>query len=238
MDFLSAVNRILRINGILRGDTDALTSFSNTNHNSTSQLAQIAVQDEIAEQTSRGLLPYNHNTTGTLTMVTNQRSYSLPTNFIQMYGEPPFFYDTTNNYAIFEYAGGENQLRNDVIDYRTQYGSPVNFYFELGTTQKVSFFQVPNSSIAGRVYSYDYSASANVLAEGDTIPVTTTDQAYTFCAMAERRFKFLFEGKVDMPIDQDPVYREARARLYALIKGKQPSTQYGAVYTSGMNTFL
>lgn len=233
MQFLDAVNRLLRIEGIIRGDTDVLTAFTNTNHNSTSQVAQIAIQSEIAEASSRGLLPYQHTINSTLTMVTNQRSYPLPANFIQLWGSPPFFLDLTRNYQIVEYSGGENHLRNDIINYRTQYGSPNYFYFELGTTQEVSFFQVPNVSINGTVYNYDYSASVNVLNPGDTIPFPTIDQQYSFCDMAARRFKFLFEGKVDMPIDQDPVYREARARLYALIKGKQPSNRYGSVYRSG-----
>ncbi len=233
MQFIDCVNRLLRIEGIIRGDTDTLASFSDTAHNSTSNIAQIAVQGEIAEASSRGLLPYQHTVNDTLTMVLNQRSYALPTNFIQMWGDPPFFLDGTRNYQIIEYAGGENQLRNDIINYRSQYGSPNYFYFELGTTQQVSFFQVPDSSVAGTVYNYDYSASVNVLNAGDTIPFPTVDQQYSFCDMAARRFKFLFEGKVDMPIDQDPVYREARARLYALIKGKQPSTHYGSVYRSG-----
>ena len=220
--------------GIIRGDTDLLVNFTDTSHNSTSNLAQIAIQSEIAEQTSRGLLPYQHTTSGTLTMITNQRSYSLPTNFIQLWGEPPFFLDLTQNYQIIEYAGGENQLRNDIINYRTQYGAPFNFYFELGTTQSISFYPVPDSSVNGRVYDYDYSASVNVSNQSDTIPLSTIDQQYSFCDMASRRFKFLFEGKVDMPIDQDPVYREARARLYALIKGKQASTRYGSMYISSV----
>lgn len=233
MTFLEMVNRMLRQNGIIRGDTDPLTSFSDTNHASTSQIAQIAVQSEISELSSRGLLPYQHTIQATLTMVAGQRSYSLPAAFIQLWGDPPFFLDLTQNYRIFEYPGGEDQLRNDVITYRTQAGAPLWFYFELGQTQKVSFFPVPDSSVAGRTPYYDYEASVNVLLSSDTIPLPTVDQQYAFCDMVVRRFKLLFEGKIDTPVDTDPIYREARARLYALIKGKQPSGKYGAVYVGG-----
>ena len=232
MNFLESVNRILRINGLIRGDTDPLTSFAAINHNSTSQLAQISVQAEITEQASKGLLPYQHTIQSQLVMALNTRSYSFPVNFIQLWGEPPFFYDTVGNYQIYEYPGGENELRNNITSYRTDVGTPLSFYFELGPIQKVAFYPVPDVNAVGRVLTYDYSASVNVLIEGDVLPFTTLDQAYAFCAMAERRFKFLFEGKVDMPIDQDPVYREARAALYSLIKGKQPATRYGSVYRS------
>jgi len=230
MTFIDLVNRMLRQNGIIRGDTDVLTTFSDTSHNSTSQIAQIAVQSEISELSSRGLLPYQHTIQAALTMATSTRSYSLPDAFIQMWGDPPFFLDTTQNYRIFEYPGGEDQLRNDILTYRTQAGAPIWFYFELGTTQKVSFFPVPDATINGRVLNYDYEASVNVILSSDTIPLPTVDQQYAFCDMVCRRFKLLFEGKIDTPVDTDPIYREARARLYALIKGKQPSGSYGSVY--------
>ena len=89
--------------------------------------------------------------------------------------------------------------------------------------------------VNGRALTFDYSASVNVSASTDTIPLPTTDQQYAFTNMAARRFKFLFEGKVDQPVDSDPVYKESRATLLALIKGKQPSTMYGSVYRSQFN---
>lgn len=234
MTFLELVNRMLRQNGLIRGDTDTLTSFSDTNHNSTSQIAQIAVQSEISELSSRGLLPYQHTIQASIALATSTRSYSLPAAFIQLWGDPPFFLDTTQNYRVFEYPGGENQLRNDVTTYRTQAGAPIWWYQELGQSQKISFFPVPDASVNGRSLSYDYEASVNVLLSSDTVPLPTVDQQYAFCDMAVRRFKLLFEGKIDTPVDSDPIYREARARLYALIKGKQAAQRYGAVYVGSV----
>lgn len=230
MTFLELVNRMLRENGLIRGDTDVLTSFSDTNHNSTSQIAQIAVQNEIAELSARGLLPYQHTIQASLTLATGTRSYSLPAAFIQLWGDPPFFLDSTQNYRVFEYPGGENQLRNDAITYRTMAGAPNYWYQELGQTQKVSFFPVPDASVNGRSLVYDYEASVNVALSSDTIPLPTIDQQYAFGTMACRRFKLLFEGKIDTPVDADPIYRGARATLFSLIKGKQPAQRYGSVY--------
>ncbi len=236
MNFLSCVNRILQLNGLIRGDTDLLTAFTDTNHASTSAIAQIAVQTEITELSSKGELPYLHKTTGSITLATGTRTYALATDFIRLYGKDPFFYDATQNTQIFEYVGGEQQLRQDILTYRTDRGAPLYFYFELATTQEASFYPVADSSVNGRALAYDYEGAGNVLASTDIIPLATTDQAYAFTEMASRRFKFLFEGKVDIPMDSDPVYREARARLFALLKWKQAPRKYGRNYVSGYPT--
>lgn len=234
MTFLEAVNRMLKINGFIRGDTDTLSAFTDTNHASTSAIAQIAVQNEITELSSKGLLPYQHQTDGAITLASGTRTYNLESDFVQLWGDDPFFYDATANTQIRQYPGGEDALRASIYTYRTQSGYPMWFYFELGTGQQVSFYPVPGAAEAGRALVYDYSASVNVSAASDTIPFATIDQQYAFVEMAARRFKYLFEGKVHVPMDTDPVYREARSRLFALLKWKQPARRYGRAYVSGM----
>lgn len=236
MDFVGCVNRILQLNGLIRGDTDTLNDFTDTQHASTSSIAQIAVQNEITELSSRGRLPYQHKTTGSVMLAAGTRTYDLESDFVQLWGSDPFFYDATQNTQVFEYPGGEEQLRQDVLTYRTDSGTPMHFYFELGTTQQVSFFQVPDASVDGRELSYDYSGSVNVSSASDALPFATIDQQYAFAEMAGRRFKFLYEGKVDIAMDSDPVYREARSRLFALLKWKQPQRRYGRTYISGEAT--
>lgn len=233
MSFLDCVNRILRLNGLIRGDTDVLTSFADTTHNSSSNIAQIAVQDEIAELAGRGLLPYQHKEQQALTLLTGTRAYTFPNDFVQLWGEPCFFYDASQNNQINEYPGGENQLRIDIQTYRTDPGYPFWFYFLTGTTRQVAFYPVPDASVNGKVLTYDYSADVNVLASTDPIPLTTTDQQYAFSDMAARRFKFIYEGKIDLPVDSDSVYREARSRLFNLLRAKPASTRYGKVYIPG-----
>lgn len=233
MQFIDCVNRILRINGMIRGDTDPLTTFSDTSHNSSSQIAQIAVQQEITELASRGKFPYQHKITGSLTMVSGTRTYALPADFIQLWGKVAFFYDSNAQFTILMFPGGEDQLRTDILTYRTDQGYPLWFYFELGTTQQVSFYPVPDANNNGLALTFDYSAAVNVLNSTDLIPLATTDQQYAFTDMAARRFKFLYEGKVDIPIGQDEVYKEARSRLFSLLGWKQPSTRYGKIYVGG-----
>lgn len=233
MNFIGCVNRILREQGIIRGDTDALSTFSDTNHNSTSQIAQLAIQNELTELMSRGVLPYAFKLSGSITLVATQRSYSLPSDFTQFYGDDPYIYDSTSNYQIHQYPGGEQQLRKEIYTYRTDPGYPMFWYFEEGTVQKVSFYCVPDSARANLNLTFDYMGSVNVVNSTDTIPLTTDDQTYAFTTMAGRRFKWIYEGKPQQPIDEDPVYREAQARLFRLIKGKQLPRRYGNMYLSG-----
>ena len=235
MQFIDCVNRILRLNGLIRGDTDILSTFSDTAHNSSSSLAQIAIQDEISELSAKGLLPYQRTYGATLTMVANQRTYSLPSNFIQIWGEQPYFYDAVAIFQVPQYPGNEARLRTDILTYQIDLGYPLWWYWVEGTTQKVGFYPTPDTQRNGLVLTYDYECSVNVANSTDTIPIVTTDQQYAFTMMASRRFKFIYEGKIDVPVDTDPVYREARARLFALMKGKQPSKRYGNAYVSGQD---
>src|SRR5687768_9430744 len=86
--FLDAVNRVLAANGILRGDTDEVTGFSDLQHGATVRLARIAIQDELNELMSDTLLPSERDTTGSITTEAGTRSYSLANNFIRFDGTP------------------------------------------------------------------------------------------------------------------------------------------------------
>ena len=102
--FLDAVNRILRTNGIIRGDDDEVTTFNDVQHNATLNLAKIAVQDELVEFVSDRLVPLEQ-TTGTMDVSSGVRTYTLASDFVQFYGHP-LFYDATNNRQLYEYPGG------------------------------------------------------------------------------------------------------------------------------------
>lgn len=229
LTFLDTVNRILRIQGFIRGDTDVLTSFSDTTHNATSSLAQIAVQSEISTLMTTAALAYER-ATGTITCVTNTRAYALQSNFIRFYGDPAFIYDTTQNYQIFEYPGGEDALRNQILTYMTDKGSGNWFYFEQATAKTVAFYPVPDASVNGRILTYQYEKSVTPVIAGDLMPFQNNDEAYAFCECAARRFKYIYEGKNDTPVDRDPVYVAALSKLNALMTGKNPSRSYGRAY--------
>src|SRR5258708_38907795 len=100
----------MRIEGILRGDTDAVTTFSDLQHGATINLAQIAIPDELNELTSDILLPYEKKTTGSVVTVAATRSYALAADFVRFYGRA-MLYDSVNNFEMFEFPGGEDNLK-------------------------------------------------------------------------------------------------------------------------------
>lgn len=233
MTFLEAVVRIMRLNGHIRGDTDAPASFSDTAHNSTMQIAQIAVQDELTNLSADRSIPYEKASTS-IGLTTSTRLYTLPSDFIGFYGVP-HFYDSTDNRQIFEYPGGLEALQLMDYKYASVDGTPISWYFEPGQTKKVGFYQVPNSTYNGRSLTYDYETSILVSLSSDTMPFHNTEENNSFCLMAGRRFKFLFEDvkntqDIQRVLDNDGTYNNAKGTLLRLISGKNPSKRYAPMY--------
>jgi hypothetical protein len=231
--FLEAVVRIMRLNGHIRGDTDAPASFNDTAHNATMQVAQIAIQDELSNLAADKCIPYEKASTS-VGLTTGTRLYSLPGDFIGFYGTP-HFYDATDNRMIFEYPGGLERLQIMDPKYDTDTGTPLNWYFEPGSTKKVGFYQIPNSTFNGRSLTYHYETDILVSASSDTMPLHNNAENYAFCAMAGRRFKYLFEDVKDKQdiqqiLDMDLSYRTARGTLLRLVSGKNPPGRWSSVF--------
>jgi hypothetical protein len=225
VNFIGGVNRILRSNGIIKGDDDVLTTFSDLQHNATSQLAQIAIQSELNDLISDNLIPYER-AQGSITTVTGTRAYALAADFVRLYGDPPFLYNAVQNRAVYEFAGGENALRNQIWQYRTQSGSVINWYLEQGTSKQIALYQVPDANNAGQIWAYDYEKDVSVTNSTDTLPFQTESEAQAFCDAAGRRFKYLFEDSSEAKIANDLVYMSSRSRLFNLMRGKTPTASY------------
>lgn len=228
MTFLEAVNRLLRINTIIKGDDDTITTFSDTQHAADISLAQIAIQDELTEIISERLIPYEHDT-ATISLVASQRSYTLDSGFIRFFGLPSF-YDSTSNIRIYEYKGGEKALMNHDMMYKTVEGSPMWFYWDNTSTKKVAFYNVPSSAYDARSLSYDFEQSVMVTNTTDTIPFHNNEENYAFVSMASQRFKFMIEKKEMGELMRNSTYANAKTRLYNLLRWKDPSGSYGKKY--------
>ena len=231
MNFLAGVNRVLQSTGWLRGDTDPVTSFTDLQHGSTVSNAQIAIQDELNELISDTLLPYEKTTTGSITTTAStpsslNRSYSLPSDFIRFYGTA-MLYESTSNLELFEYPGGEDKLRRDIFNYRSNIGNPYCWYFELGQTKKISFFNVPQEA---KTYTFDYEASVAVVNTTDTLPFITEAEAQAFIRLASRRFQLITNGEDIGKLPSDPERMAAKATLAALIAGKNPPRGWAPRY--------
>ena len=227
--FLDGVNRLLRIATIIRGDDDAITTFSDTQHSADIQLAQIAIQSEIAEIVSDQLLDYE-KTSGTLTLTTGTRAYALASNFVRFYGKHPSFYDSTENRKIYAYPGGDDKLRDYDYQYKTTTGTPFYWYWENTTTKQVAFYNVPDSNYNNRSLTYDYEKSVLVSDSSDTLPFHNNEEYYTFIDMAHRRFEFMRNRTPAGDLLRDPTYSNASSRLANLIRPTNPKSNYGKRY--------
>ena len=229
--FLDGVNRLLRINSVIRGDDDAITTFSDTQHSSDIQLAQIAITDEISELVSDRLISYEKTTT-TISLATSTRTYALASDFIRFFGTHPSFYDSTDNVRIYEWKGGEDNLMNIDYKYKTNEGAPSWWYWHETTTKQVAFYNVPNSTYNTRSLSYEYEKSVTVTNSTDTLPFITTEEYHAFVSCAARRFESYKFKNTDLKIDllEDSTYNNAKARLYNLMKPTNPAKYYGHSY--------
>ena len=236
MTLLECINRMLRTNAIIRGDTDTVSTFTDVNHNASLNLAIIAAQNELTRLIARRLIPKERSTSGSITLATNTRTYDLATDFIRFYGLP-HFYNVTANRQIYEYTGGLKKLQIEIYNYATQYGAPNWWYWEPvdSTYKKVGFFLVPSSVENGEVWTYDYEASVMVTLAGDNLPFHNDEESFTFTEMAARRFKFMWEdvknvSDVEAILDKDTSYRTATSTLYGLLKGQDALKVYGTAY--------
>ncbi len=224
--FIDGVNRLLRINTIIRGDDDDITTFSDTQHSSDISLAQIAIQSELTEIISDRLIPYE-KTNSTISLVATTRTYALQTNFIRFFGSVPSFYDSTQNVRYYEYQGGEDRLMNFDYAYKTTPGAPYNWYWDNTTVKQVALYPVPTAS---GTWAYEYEKSVMVTNSSDTIPFHNVEEFYTFIDMAARRFRFLITKQPVGELTKDATYTNAKARLYALLSPTNPNMRYGSKY--------
>jgi len=179
MDFLGAVNRILVNAYILKGDDEPITSFADNQHVGTLRVARQAVETELNSLLSFFSLDYERSQMiGSITTVVGQRTYALPANFVQFWGDHPYLTLTTDNaQRLYEFKGGENRLRQLHHDYKTNQGKENWWYWAQDTTKKIGLFQIPN---AIRTYEFDYEKDATVSNSTDPLPFQTEAESQAF----------------------------------------------------------
>lgn len=238
MTFLEGVNRLLRISTVISGDDDDLDSFSESQHTASLEIAKIAIQATLSELVSMRLIPYEE-VDGTITYVQDQRKYDLPADFIRFKGRAFMLEldsnDESANRTVQFYRGGEEALRQEILNYRNAAGTPHWFYTVNGTTKQVGFYPVPDSEAAGTKVRFAYEKSVTVTSAGDDLPFVDDQQAWAFIDMAQRRFEMMYSrGSTDPDLlsnlQGDPIYNSARATLIELLRFTTPAHRYGYEY--------
>lgn len=226
MTFIDGVNRLLRASGILRGDDDDLTTFSDLQHNAAMNLAIVAIQSELSDLIADRLIPYE-KASSSITTVSGTRAYSLAANFVRFYGQNPFLYDATNNVVICEYPGGVDRLRHNIYNYKTQSGTPSNWYFEDTTSKQVALYPVPDKAVQ---WDYDYEKDITLSASTDVLPFHSDTEGRAFIDMTLSRYKMLLTRAPLSGLSKDPDRAEARSRLLNLMRPTDARRYYGSRY--------
>ena len=187
----------------------------------------IAIQDELTTLTAQEFIDLEY-ASSTLTTSNGARVYSMPSDFVR-FADYPFFYRGSTNYLIYEYPGGRQRLRREIPNYQSQAGQPNWWYWERAASKKVAFYQVPDGAYT---LTFEYQRSVYVSLATDYLPFELQEEADTFCDMASRRFKYMFEraDNVQYRLDQDMMYQSARSTLYNLMQPRPPRKTYGRAY--------
>ncbi len=227
MDFLGAVNRVLVNNTIIKGDDDLVLTFTDSQHEATIRFARNAITSELNNFTSFFSID-KEKAAGTVVTVAGTRTYDLPSDFVQFWGNNPFLYLSTDaNQRLYEYPGGEDSLRQLVYTYLTDQGFETRWYWDSNTNKSVGFYQVPDDA---RTWNFDYEKDVSVSSSTDTIPLHNEPESQAFADMAARRFKFMIGDNDVADLEQDAEYVFARSTLMNLMRKRNPNTGYGKRY--------
>ena len=237
MKFVEGVSRILRKQGILRGDDDAVTSFSDTQHSHPIQLAQIAIQEELNYLMSQPEIN-NHLQTGSgfVTPALPSYAYALNSNFIAFEEDKPVFYkcnasNEPTGTLVRQYPGGWEAIRKNFPKFATDSGDPTYWYW-VNDQRGVGFWPNPAAGSTTK-YQYYYRQNIQVEDEDDTFPFRLETHAYQFCDVVARRFDILFKVGPkeisDVP-ESDQILLGKRSNLINMILGQIKPQHRGRRY--------
>lgn len=238
MNFLEAVNELLIIEGIISGDDDEISSFSDSQHVISTKLAKRAVQQELASLIADQVIPYERET-ATLTTVVGTRTYALATGFTRFRGTPnPYLWEIDDagdavGPFVKEFPGGEESLIRTYFQYTVHQAKPIYWYWVGGSELTIGLYPIPDVAYK---YRYYYEKDVSVSSETDTMPFVTNTQSQQFVQLAARKFKYLRlsaqEREVFFPegVERDDVLLSNRAILNDLLTHKQSPKRYGRRY--------
>lgn len=257
MNYLAAVNSILVTDGVIRGDDDAITSFSDTQHVANIRWAKEAVKQEL--NALRAHHQWEGNRQGaTLITAAGTRTYDLSDPgsnigaFVRFDETTPWLLKVSavgesEGRRVTEYPGGLGSLRRNILTYLEQAGDPVYWYYDqtdhveaglpptLYNEKRIGLYPVPDAvyyytfNFVSDFFGFDTSSAT----ETSTLPFAQEWEAEVFVQACVERFKYL-----RLPLDQrnvlypnglvrHPALLEAESTLMALLNPKPMRMSYG-----------
>src|SRR5512139_1234445 len=163
---LNAVNDMFKLAGIISGDADALTSLTDSARQTDIDHCVIALNEVIDELYTIGDVARPQQQVGaTITLATSTRNYSLATNYVRLHWP---LIDHTNSQYIVEHPGGYDDLlaMDPEVD---DTGLPVVGVIR-PTDGSLYVYPTPDSTVNGRIYTYQYDKDTELSAYTDTVP--------------------------------------------------------------------
>lgn len=163
---LDGVNEVLRKKSLIAGDASLLSSLTDSARQSWIDIAIQVINEGIDEVYSISAVPLpNQMVETTITLATNTKAYSLPTDLVRMHWP---LIDRTNRRFIQRYSNGyEEMLQIDLG--QTFTGLPLYAAIR-PSDNKLVMDRTPTSAENGNVYNYQYDKDTVLVAATDTMP--------------------------------------------------------------------
>lgn len=167
---LNCVNETLKRLKYIQGDQDVLTTLTDSARQIWIDITVQVINEGIDTLYDSSNIPKPlelSETTTEVTLVLNQREYTLPTDLVQL--RFPGL-DETNGQFIHKYPGGYEQLRKDQPRPNTGYeGLPI--YGVINPSNgKLRLDHRPQASDVGRVYIFEYDKDLVLTTATDPVP--------------------------------------------------------------------
>lgn len=176
---LNGVNDVLKRMGAIKGNSGELSSLSDPQRQVLVDLAVACWNEVIIDlfESSEMTMPQEMGTS-TLTLVTGDRDYSLPSDLVFI--KWPLKNDS-NGYRIEEYPGGWDQIRKDQLQPNTFTGRP--FYAVVRPSDGLLYLdRIPTADDNGLQYTIEYDKSLIKSLATDTFPFS--DDVYSMLVPA------------------------------------------------------
>lgn len=218
---LNAVNEVFKRVGMIIGDSQDLTSFTDQARQRSINVAIQVINEGVDElySVSSVTMPAGQKQ-GTFTLATGTRGYALATDFTQFapYPGQVLAIDKTNTQFIYEYPGGYNALL--LLD-PEQDDTGLPTYAAINPTDgTLQVDRAPTSTDNGKVYTYQYLKDLVMSATTDTVPFGNA----VFRAMVPA-WAMLYRRDQQNDFDKD-IFQIQIGRAARLLSKMQPETDY------------
>ena len=168
--FLAAANATLKRVNMIAGSSAELTSFVDSARQHDIDV-MIQCWNEVLDQCRPLGAVDSILASGTLTLVTSTRAYSLPAGFVRMAGNPV---NATNSHVLIPYP--DNGAESGFLQYRIDYADPTDYQGQPAhwminpVNGTLDVDSTPTSDENGDAYTYVYDKAVNLTATSDTFP--------------------------------------------------------------------